>query len=162
MAWKVKLENLQLESGAGAVAAEEVKEAILYDKSGRPVIRLTAREVSGNTRSRNLQLSGNVRAVSPEGAIFNSEQITWQQGEMKLISPGPVTMRSQNTVIHARSCEFFVEDNIVRSQSKVNMTIGRSSFTGTELKYSVETDDFRLRGVSGMFYPEELREEVQR
>lgn len=162
MAWKVKLENLTLESGAGAVAAEQVKEALVYDESGRPVIRMTARRVAGNTRSRNLQLTGDVRAVSPEGAVFDTQAVDWRQDQMKLVAPGPVTMKSHNTVVHAGSCEFFVEQNIVKSKAKVRMNIGRSTFTGTNLTYNVETDDFQLTGVQGLFHPEELREEVQR
>ncbi|MFP3904322.1 MAG: LPS export ABC transporter periplasmic protein LptC [Armatimonadota bacterium] len=162
MAWKVKLENLTLESGAGAVAAEEVREALIYDESGKPVMRLTAKQVSGNTRSRNLELSGDVRAVSAEGAVFDSQLVNWRQGDMKLVSPGPVTMTSKNTIVHAQSCEFFVDDNIVKSESKIHMTIGKSSFTGTKLTYDVKSENFQLTGVQGLFYPEELKEEIER
>ena len=161
-AWQVKLDKIELRSGGGSVAAQGVREALIYDKSGKPMVRLTADRVTGNTRSRDLEVTGNVRAVSPEGAVFDTSTIKWVQDEQKLVCPRQVTMRNKDTVIRANSCEFYVAQNLVKSAAKVQMTVGNNTLIGKGLTYNVKSEDFSLQRVQAIFHPETVRETLGR
>jgi len=161
-AWQVKLDKIELRSGGGSVAAQGVREALIYDKSGKPMVRLTADRVTGNTRSRDLEVTGKVRAVSPEGAVFDTGIIKWVQDEQKLVCPGPVTMRNKDTVIRANSCDFYVAQNLVKSAAKVQMSVANNTLIGRGLTYDVKSDDFSLQRVQGIFNPETVRETLGR
>jgi len=161
-AWQVKLDDLQLESGGGSVAAKRVREALIYNESGKPMVRLTAQRVSGNTRSRNLEVAGSVRAVSPEGAVFDSELVRWVQDQQKLVCPGRVTMRNKDTVIGANSCDFFVTQDLVKCPTKVQMVVGNNTLVGFGLNYNIKSEDFSLQRVQAIFSPEAARKAIGR
>lgn len=161
-AWQVRIDQMQLESGATSVAAQGVREALIYDPSGKPMIRMTADKVSGNTRSRDLEVTGNVRAVSPDGAVFDTNTIKWVQTDQKLACPGLVTMRNQDTVVRANACDFYVSQDLVKAAGKVQMTVGSNTLLGTGLTYNTKTQDFALGRVQAIFNPETVRDSLAR
>lgn len=161
-AWQVRIDQIQLQSGAASVAAQGVREALIYDPAGKPMIRMTADKVSGNTRSRDLEVTGNVRAVSPDGAVFDTNTMKWVQNDQKLVCPGLVTMRNQETVVRANACEFYLTQDLVKAAGKVQMTVGNNTLIGTGLTYNTKTEDFTLNRVQGTFNPETVRESLAR
>ncbi len=161
-AWQVRIDQMRLESGATSVAAQGVREALIYDPSGKPMIRMTADKVSGNTRSRDLEVTGNVRAVSPDGAVFDTNTIKWVQTDQKLACPGLVTMRNQDTVVRANACDFYVSQDLVKAAGKVQMTVGSNTLLGTGLTYNTKTQDFALGRVQAIFNLETVRDSLAR
>ncbi len=161
-AWQVKLDQIQMQSGGGSVAAQGVSEALIYDKTGKPMVRLTADRVTGNTSSRDLEVSGNVRAVSPEGAVFDTGTVKWVQKDQKLVCPTQVTMRNQDTVVRANSCDFYVAQDLVKSAAKVQMSVGNNTLIGKGLTYNVKSEDFRMQQVQAIFNPETVGETLGR
>ena len=161
-AWRVTLEGVTLRSGGGSIAAQAVREAVIYDNTGKPMVRVTAQSINGNTQKRDLQVEGNVRAVSPEGAVFDTSIVKWVEDEQKLVCPSSVTMRDRDTVVRANSIDFHVNQDLVKSASKVQMTVGSNTLVGTNLIYNVKTQDFSLKAVQAVFDAEKVREELNR
>ena len=162
-AWKVKLDQIKLQSGGQSVAAEGVREALIYGESGKPMVRLTAQRIDGNTNTRDLQVSGTVRAVTPEGAVLDTETVKWVAAEEKLQAPGQMTMRSRDTVFTATSCDFFVAQNVVKCPGRVTMKVGNNTLIGRGLTYNMKTEDFSMvGGVQAIFNPETVRDALSR
>ncbi len=161
-AWRVILEGVTLRSGGGSIAAQAVREAVIYDNTGKPMVRVTAQSISGNTKKRDLQVEGKVRAVSPEGAVFDTSIVKWVEDEQKLVCPSTVTMRDRDTVVRANSIDFHVNQDLVTSSSKVQMTVGNNTLVGKNLRYNVKTQDFSLKAVQAVFDTEKAREELSR
>jgi LPS export ABC transporter protein LptC len=161
-AWRVLLEGVTLKSGGGSIAAQAVREAVIYDNTGKPMVRVTAQSISGNTKKRDLQVEGNVRAVSPEGAVFDTSIVKWVQDEQKLVCPSTVTMRDRDTVVRANSIDFYVNQDLVTSSSKVQMSVANNTLVGDNLRYNVKTQDFSLKAVQAVFDAEKAREELSR
>ncbi len=162
LAWKVKLDNIRLQSGGASVAAQGVREALIYDGKGKPLVRMTANTMSGNTRTRDLEVKGNVRVVSPEGAVFDTQVVRWVQAQKKIVCPETVTMRNKDTAVTALSAEFHVAQDLVKTTSKVQMTVGNNSVTGQGLTYNIKTEDFTLSSVQGVLNPETIRGNLRR
>lgn len=162
-AWKVKLDQIKLQSGGQSIAAKGLREALVYNASGKPLVRLTAQRIDGNTRTRDLQVSGSVRAVTPEGAVLDTETVKWVAAEEKLQSPVQVTMRSKDTVFTAASCDFYVGQNLVKCPGQVTMKVGNNTLIGKGLTYNMKTEDFSmLGGVQAIFNPDTVREALSR
>ena len=162
-AWKVKLDQIKLQSGGQSIAATGLREAIIYNESGKPLVRLTAQRIDGNTRTKDLQVSGSVRAVTPEGAVLDTETVKWVAAEEKLQSPGQMTMRAKDTVFTAASCDFYVGQNLVKCPGKVTMQVGNNTLIGKGLTYNMKTEDFSVvGGVQAIFNPDTVRESLSR
>lgn len=161
-AWKVKLDNIQLQTGGSSVAAKNVREALIYNNKGKPMVRVTANTMSGNTRTRDLEVNGNVRIVSPEGTVFDTQIIRWIQDQEKIVCPETVIMRTKDAAVTARSAEFYVAQDLVKSVDKVQMTVGNNSITGIGLTYNIKSEDFSLKTVQGVLNPASVRENLRR
>ncbi|MEI6504191.1 MAG: LPS export ABC transporter periplasmic protein LptC [Armatimonadota bacterium] len=157
LAWQVRLKELRVAAGGQAVAAAGMREALIYDKTGVPVIRLAAQRARGNTSDRNLEVSGDVRAVSQKGALINTEQIRWLEQERRLYCPGKVTMRSANAAVTTTGLSYFVDADIVRCPNPVRLYSGANKLIGRELVYNIKTQAFEMKNVQAVFNPDTVR-----
>ena len=157
LAWQVRLKELRVAAGGQAVAAAGMREALIYDKTGAPVIRLVAQSARGNTSDRNLEVSGDVRAVSQKGALINTEQIRWLEQERRLYCPGKVVMRSANAAVTTTGLSFFVDADLVKCPNPVRMYSGTNKLIGRQLVYNVKTQAFEMKNVQAVFNPEAAR-----
>lgn len=156
LAWQVRLNEMKLSAGGGAVAAAGMREALIYDKNGAPVLRLSARTARGNAADRDLEVSGNVRAVSQEGAIITTEQVQWLEKERRLHCPGKVTMRSRDAALTTNGLNFFVDQDLVKCPNTVRMYSGDNKLSGCELVYNIKTQSYELHKVQAIFRTQQL------
>ena len=157
LAWQVRLKELKVAAGGQAVAAAGMREALIYDKTGAPMIRLAAREARGNTSERNLEVSGDVRAVSAQGAIITTDKVRWLEKERKLTCPGKVTMRSRNVAVTTNGLSYLVDVDTVKCPNPVRMYSGQNKLIGRELVYNVKTGAYGLNNVQAIFNPEQVK-----
>lgn len=158
LAWQVRLKELKVAAGGQAVSAAGMREALIYDKTGVPVIRLAAREARGNTSERNLEVSGDVRAVSAQGAIITTDKVRWLEQQRRLLCPGKVTMRSRNVAVTTTGLSYFVDDELIKCPNPVRMYSGANKLIGRQLVYNVKTQAFDMKNVQAIFNPEQARQ----
>ncbi|MEN6642247.1 MAG: LPS export ABC transporter periplasmic protein LptC [Armatimonadia bacterium] len=157
LAWQVRLRELKVAAGGQAVAAAGMREALIYDQTGAPVIRLAAREARGNTSERNLEVSGDVRAVSAQGAIITTDKVRWLEQERRLLCPGKVTMRSRNVAVTTNGLNYFVDADTIKCPNPVRMYSGQNKLIGRQLVYNVKTEAFEMKNVQAIFNPEQAK-----
>jgi LPS export ABC transporter protein LptC len=157
MVWQVQLTELQMNAGGQAMAAAGMREGLIYDQNGKPVIRLTAQKATGNTADRNLEVAGDVRAVSQRGALITTEQIQWMDKERRLYCPQKVVFRSKNTAVTATALNYYVDQNIVKAPGIVRMYSGQNKMVGRDLVYNVDTEAFQMTNVQAVFNPDDAR-----
>lgn len=158
LAWQVRLRELKVAAGGQAVSAAGMREALIYDKTGAPVIRLAAKQARGNTSERNLEVSGDVRAVSAQGAIITTENVRWLEKERRLLCPGKVTMRSRNVAMTTNNLSYYVDADVVKCPNPVRMYSGQNKLIGRQLVYNVKTEAFEMKNVQAIFNPNQARE----
>jgi len=158
LAWQVQLDQLKIAAGAQAVAAAGMREALIYDKNGAPAIRLTAKTARGNTADRNLEVSGDVRAVSPRGALITTEQVRWLEKERRLVCPQKVVFRTSKAAVTTVGLSYYVDQDLIKAPGVVRMYSGANKMVGRGLVYNVKTQDFSMSNVQAVFNPEEARQ----
>ncbi len=162
-AWKVKLSHLAVETGGQTVTAGRMREGLIYDRQGRPAVRVTADTVKYDTASYNFDVEGNVRIVSPKGAVISTQKVHWDNQSRSLTAPGQVMLRTQDkiTVITA-GLRFDTPTQIVHCPNQVRMRTDRSDAVGRNLEYKLETGAFVLRDLQMVIDTQEARERTGR
>jgi len=158
LAWQVQLNELKIAAGGQAVAAAGMREALIYDQNGAPVLRLTAKTARGNTSDRNLEVAGDVRAVSPRGAIITTEQVRWVEKERRLVCPQKVVLRTSKAAVTALDLSYYVDQDLVKAPGVVRMYSGPNKMIGRGLTYNVKTQGFQMSNVQAVFSPEQARQ----
>jgi len=158
LAWQVQLNELKIAAGGQAVAAAGMREALIYDKNGAPIIRLTARTARGNTADRDLEVAGDVRAVSQRGALITTEKIRWLEKERRLYCPQKVVFRSSKDAVTAVGLSYYVDQDLIKAPGVVRMYSGANKLVGRQLVYNVKTQDFEMLKVQAVFIPEQARQ----
>lgn len=161
LAWQVRLRELKVSAGGAAVAAAGMREALIYDQNGAPVIRLTADRARGNTSERNLEVFGNVRAVSQKGALITTEKVRWIEGDRKLHCPGKVVLRNRDMALTTVGLVYWVDKDLIKCPGLVRMYSGTNKLMGRELEYNVATEGYTLRRVQAVFNPDEMRQRAR-
>jgi lipopolysaccharide export system protein LptA len=155
LAWQVRLKELQVSAGAEAVAAAGMQ-GVIHDKTGLPAIRLTAQQAQGNTANGNLEVSGDVRATSPKGALITTDRVRWLEQERRLYCPGLVTMRTRNAALTTSGLSYFVDSDTVKAPALVRVYSGRNKLIGRQLVYDVRTEAFQMKKVQAVFNPRDV------
>lgn len=158
LAWQVQLSQLKITSGAQSVAAAGMREALIYDKTGAPIVRVTAKTARGNTSDRNLEIAGDVRAASHRGALITTDQVRWLEKERRLYCPRTVTVRSGNAAMTATGLSYYVDTDLIKTTGAVRMYNGPHKFVGRQLVYNVKTQAFDMKDFQGIFIPSQARE----
>jgi len=157
--WKVKLAHLSVETGGQTVTAGAMREGLIYDKQGHPAVRVTANTVKYDTTSYDFDVEGNVRVVSPKGAVITTNQVHWDNKSRNLTAPGQVMLRTQDkvTVITA-GLRFDTPTQTVYCPNQIRMQTDRSEGVGRDLTYKLETGGFRLRDPQMVIDVQEAKE----
>jgi lipopolysaccharide assembly outer membrane protein LptD (OstA) len=158
-AWKVKLSHLAVETGGQTITAGRMREGLIYDRQGRPAVRVTADTVRYDTASYNFDVEGNVRIVSPKGAVITTHKVHWDNKSRTLSAPGQVMLRTQDkiTVITA-GLRLDTPTQTVYCPNQVRMQTDRSDAVGRNLEYKLETGAFTLRSIQMVIDTQEAQE----
>jgi LPS export ABC transporter protein LptC len=157
--WKVKLGHLAVETGGQTVTAGAMREGLVYDTQGRPAVRLTAATVTYNTTTYDFDLEGNVRVVSPKGAVITTNKVHFDNKSRNLTAPGQVMLRTQDkvTVITA-GLRLDTPTQTVYCPNQVRMQTDRSDAVGRNLAYKLETGGFGWQNVQMVIDIQEAKE----
>jgi len=161
LAWQAKLRKLELAAGGQALAAGPLEEALVYDRAGRAVVRVTAQGVRGRADQRNFIIEGPVQAVAERGAILQASRVEWRDEEAKLYCVGPVTVRFRNALLTTPEADLYVERDVVVAPRDVRLTVGTNLVIGHSLTYNISTQSFSLSKVRMILHAEEAKQQLR-
>jgi lipopolysaccharide export system protein LptA len=161
LAWQIRLQQVALSRGGVTVGAAGVKEGLVYDASGKPAVRITARSAKGDTLTKNFQLDGDVRITSDQGALITADQVSWNQAEQKLNCPGPVTARARDAVITSTGVDYLVNQAMIVAPNQIKMYTGKNKVIGQGLQYDVKSSSFALQSVQMVLDTREAGRKLQ-
>lgn len=155
LAWQVQLTQLKVAAGSQSVAATGLREALIYDKNGAPIIRLTAQTVKGNTTDKNLEVAGDVRAASQRGALITTSRVRWLEKERRLFCPEKVTFRGQNAALTTTGLSYYVDADTVKAPNEVRLYSGDNKVIGRQLVYNVKTTGYEMKNIQAFLNPQQ-------
>ncbi len=162
LTWQIQLKQLRISHGGQNIAAQGVEEALIYGAEGKPVMRITAQQVTGDTAQRDFEVSGDVRVVSYRGSVISTDKVQWKQAEQTINCPDEVTFRSRDAVIVTTGLTYYVNQDIVDCPNQVTMYAGNNNkVVGQRLRYDVATADFTLQDVQMILNVEEAKEKLR-
>ena len=158
LAWKVLIDELKLSKGGSTIAAQGLREALIYDSAGEPTIRITAKRVQGDTSRRNFRMTGEVVVTSPKGFVIKTQTVDWVNDEQRIHCPEQVLMKDTNIVISTTGLDYLLRPDQVKCPNQVRMYSGNNSMVGGSLSYDVKTGVVDiLDGVQLMINPQETK-----
>lgn len=155
LAWKVLLDSLELHTGGGSVAVQGLREGLIYDGNGKPALRITAKQVRGDTQRRDFEVSGQVVVTSPRGFVIRTERATWRNLEQTIDCPGAVSMKAKNIVIATTGLTYQLQTDKVNCPNQVRMYSGTNRVVGHTLVYDVKAETVDLRDIQMVINPDE-------
>lgn len=158
LAWKVLLDRLELQTGGGNVAVQGLREGLIYDGNGKPALRITAKQVRGDTQRRDFEVIGQVVVTSPKGFVIRTERATWRNDVQKIDCPGAVSMKAKNIVIATTGLVYTLQADQVACPNQVRMYSGNNRVVGHSLVYDVKTGNVELQDIQMVINPEEGRQ----
>lgn len=160
--WRLLVERMDLEAGGRSVSASGLREGLIYDAQGRPVLRISAGRAVYNTQRRDFEVSGGVKVVSHQGAIITTERVLWLPDQQILRCPSAVTLRAEGLTVTTDTLDLHVAEEIVKSSAQVRMRTEHGRLTGRNLTYNLKTGDYTMDGIQAVFTLEEAREDLER
>ena len=162
LAWQIQLKKMEISHGGQNIAAHGVQEALIYAAEGKPVLRMTAQQVTGDTARRDFQVSGDVRVVSYRGTVITTDTVEWHQADQTMSCPGEVTLYTREAVVITSGLTYYVNQDVVECPNQVTMYAGNNNkVIGEQLRYDVATADFTLQNVRMILNVEEAKEQLR-
>lgn len=160
--WRLLVDRMDLAAGGRTVSATGLREGLIYDAQGRPVLRISAGRAVYNTQRRDFEVSGGVKVVSHQGAIITTDRVQWLPDQQILRCPSPVTLRAEGLTATTDSLDLHVPQELVKSSGQVRMRTAHGRLTGRNLTYNLRTGDYTLEAIQAVFTVEEARRELER
>ncbi len=157
-AWKIRLAELAVEKGGRTITTGNLQEGLIYDKQGRPAVRVTAKTVTYETTRYDFDVAGGVRVVSPKGALISTEKLHWDNKSRFLTAPGKVTVRVKGITVTTAGLRFDTPKQAVYCPNQVRIDTGRSEGVGRNLVYDLNTDRWSLQNVQMVINVQEAKE----
>lgn len=159
LAWKVIMDEVELQAGGGQADVKGLREGLVYDKQGTPQLKIAAQKVTVDTAQQNFEMTGQVTVTSPKGVIITTDRVQWFNNERRLHCPGGVVMKTKRIAIATSLLNYMVDQEIVNCPNQVRMYSGNNRLSGNSLTYNVATEIVDLvGGIQMTINPQEARE----
>lgn len=159
--WRLNVEEIQIAGGGRSVAATDLREGLIYD-AGKPVVRISAGKATYRTADKSFEVTGGVKVVSHRGAIITTPKVEWLPETQILHCPGEVTMRAEGATVRTENLDVVVQQDIARTQSRVQVRTEHGQLSGRNLVYDLNTQAYTLDSIEAVFTVEDAREELGR
>jgi hypothetical protein len=161
LAWQLQLRQVQVATGGRTVTALGVREGLIYNAAGKPVVRVTAERVAGDTATRDFVVNGNVNVVGSDGTVFTTDQVKWAQQAQRIECPGVVVMRDRRATVSTTGLSYYVNESRVVAPNLIKMVNGANNLVGHNLRYDTKTAAFEMENVQGVLNPSEVRQQLK-
>ena len=160
-AWKIRLAELAVEKGGRTITTGQLREGLIYDKLGRPAVRVTASTVNYDTTKYDFDVTGAVRVVSPKGAVISTQKVHWDNKTRALTAPGQVVVHIKGVTVTTSGLRFDTPTQTVYCPNQIRIDTGRSDGVGRNLVYDLNTDRWTLQNVQMVIDVQEAKERTR-
>jgi hypothetical protein len=157
LAWQIRLKQINITQGQGQISAEGIQEALIYNSSGAPLVRVTAQKVIGETGGQNFSVTGTVTVVSYQGLVISTDTVSWNQPTGKIVCPDTVTARSKDAMFSTTGLTYDLNAAQILAPNQVNLYSGENKILGRGLNYNVSNGNFSLDSVQMIFNAQEAQ-----
>jgi lipopolysaccharide assembly outer membrane protein LptD (OstA) len=161
LAWQIRLKEIQITHGTGLLSAQGIQEALIYNSSGAPMVRVTAEKVTGVAGGSDFSVTGKVNVVSYQGVVLNTDTVQWKQSQGKILAPGQVTARSREAMFSTTDLTYDLNQSTIAAPGTVSLYSGQNKIVGKTLTYNVSTGNFGIDSVQMIFNAEEAKRLMQ-
>ena len=161
LAWQIRLKEIQITHGTGLLSAQGIQEALIYNSSGAPMVRVTAEKVTGVAGGSDFSVTGKVTVVSYQGVVLSTDTVQWKQALGKILAPGQVTARTRDAMFNTTGLTYDLNQRSIAAPGTVSLYSGQNKLVGKALDYNVSTGDFKLDGTQIIFNAEEEKRLLQ-
>ena len=123
--WELKAERMEVDPQTNAVKMFNLK-GIFYKEDGSS-IEITAPEANLDTKTKDILMAGNIKAVSSEGATFTAREARWEGKKRILYGTGDVTLTKDDTVITGDQIESDAKMEKVKVEGNARVVKGGAS-----------------------------------
>ncbi len=95
--WELTAEAAQADPGTNQVRLNNLKGIFYRENGGR--IDLVAQKALLDTKTRDIFLEGDIKAVSSDGAVFTAPLARWSNKEQHIYGSGGIVLTRDDTVI---------------------------------------------------------------
>ena len=101
--WELTANTIAIDPTSGKIALVDVK-AVFYREDGNK-LNVTAKNGSFDNKTRDMDLSGEVNAVSTDGGKLTADKVDWRQKEELIIAKGNVRLEKTDVVATAQEAQ---------------------------------------------------------
>jgi len=101
--WELTAETIQVNPGTKKAQLFNFK-ATLYRQDGSK-IDLVGRQAEYDTKTKDIDMSGDVKATSSDGAVFTAAKSRWSNGERRFYGSGGITLTREDAVVTGERIE---------------------------------------------------------
>jgi len=103
---------------------EGLERATLF-RDGEPAMVLRADRGTYNETSRDASLSGNVKALSADGFLFETDTITWIYRKKLVLVPGPLAIKFGEIRVDTQLARYSVEEQLLECPNPLRASTAR-------------------------------------
>ncbi|SDF72423.1 LPS export ABC transporter periplasmic protein LptC [Sporolituus thermophilus] len=123
--WELSAESIELDQKTKQVYLKNLKGVIYQENGGK--VEITARQATLDTKTRDIVLTGDIRATSSEGAILTAPSVRYAMSDRRFYGWGGVTLARGDTVVTGEKFESDGDFAKVRVQGNARVRKGVSA-----------------------------------
>lgn len=123
--WELNSERTEIDPQTSAVKMINLK-GIFYREDGSS-IEITAPEANLDTKTKDILMVGNVKAVSSDGSTFTAREARWEGKKRYLYGKGDVVLTKDDTVITGDNIESDAKMEKVKVEGNARVVKGGAS-----------------------------------
>lgn len=101
--WEITAETVQVSTSAKKAQLFNFK-AIFYRQDGTK-IDLVGRQAEYDTKTKDINMSGDIKAVDSDGTVFTAAQGRWSNLERRFYGSGGITLTKEDTIVTGERIE---------------------------------------------------------
>ncbi|EAX47320.1 protein of unknown function DUF1239 [Thermosinus carboxydivorans Nor1] len=101
--WELSAESIELDQKTNQVYLKNLK-GVIYRENGDKV-EITARQATLDTKTRDIVMTGDIRAASSDGAVLTAPSVRYAMDDRRFYGLGGVTLTRGDTVVTGEQLE---------------------------------------------------------
>lgn len=120
--WELAAGAIEVDPATKLVHFKDLKGVFYQDKGGK--IDLTAQEAVMDTKTHDITMQGDIRAVASDGATFSAPQARWAGTDRRFFGSGGITLTRDDTIITGETIETDANIDKVKVQGQARVLKG--------------------------------------
>ncbi len=121
--WDIRAESVAVDSASGTATLAAVEGT--YFRAGEPAIAFSAPRGTFHVATRNVTLSGRVRARATSGHTLEADAVRWFPKTQQIEASGSVTLRQSGMIVHGDHLVADVSLQRTRMSGNIRVTVAQ-------------------------------------